>query len=203
MKHLILIVFLFISYTTSSKYNKKTDNNIYTIDYYNKQDSVESINNFLNELAFKESSNTWDTVNTLGYIGKYQFGSAARKTVKLKYFTWKQFKNNPNIWPEHEQDSAVIKLIKVNHKYLSYHFDLDSIVSNKIELKQESSFWYKNGETTEITWSGIYAASHLSGPGNVRKFFKSNGEYNHTDANGMSTFDYLKYFSNINVKPLI
>lgn len=204
MKHLILIVFLFISYATSSEYNKTDKNDeIYTIDYYNRQDSIKSINNFLDELALKESSNTWDTINKLGYIGKYQFGLAARKTVKVKYFTWRQFRDNPNIWTEDEQDSAVIKLIKVNHQYLEYHFNLDSIICDKIELKQDTSYWYCNGDITEITWSGLYAASHLSGPGNVRKFLQSNGKYNHADANGMTTFDYLKYFSSINVKPII
>lgn len=173
------------------------------------EDSVNKLNHFLQVLALKESVNTWDTTNTLGYVGKYQFGKAARRTVRVKDFTWRQFKANPNIWPEEAQDMAVVKLMRVNHTYLSYHFYkpkdrlFEDHFNKEFVLKQDSSYWYSKGETVRLTWAGVYAACHLAGPGNFRNYLNSNGWNNFKDDNGMSIFDYLKYFSDIEMKPVI
>ncbi len=50
----------------------------------------------------------------------------------------------------------------------------------------------------EITESGIYAAAHLSGAGNVAKFLKSGGKYNPHDAYGTHLQNYMKNFSGYN-----
>ena len=40
---------------------------------------------FLNHLGFTESGNVYDKVNTLGYLGRYQFGKSTLKTLKYKF----------------------------------------------------------------------------------------------------------------------
>jgi hypothetical protein len=46
-----------------------------------------------------------------------------------------------------------------------------------------------------ITESGIIAAAHLAGPGNVKKFLRSFGGHNKSDAYGSSVRYYMKKFS--------
>ena len=51
----------------------------------------------------------------------------------------------------------------------------------------------------EITESGILAAAHLSGAGNVKKYLRSNGKHNRSDAYGASIELYLKKFAGYDV----
>jgi uncharacterized protein with ParB-like and HNH nuclease domain len=46
----------------------------------------------------------------------------------------------------------------------------------------------------EITESGILAAAHLAGAGNVKKYLRSNGEKNAFDAFGTDVEQYMKRF---------
>lgn len=62
----------------------------------------------------------------------------------------------------------------------------------------------------KITESGILAAAHLSGAGNVKKYLRSNGSVRFNDAFGTTIESYLKKFggydvSNIqaNRKPIV
>jgi hypothetical protein len=61
-----------------------------------------------------------------------------------------------------------------------------------------------------ITESGILAAAHLAGAGSVKKYLRSNGVDNFTDAYGTNIEHYLKKFAGYdtsfveaNKKPLI
>ena len=54
----------------------------------------------------------------------------------------------------------------------------------------------------KITESGILAAAHLSGAGNVKKFLRSNGAHNFSDAYGSSIKSYLKKFSGYDVSTI-
>ena len=46
-----------------------------------------------------------------------------------------------------------------------------------------------------ITESGLLAAAHLAGAGNVQKYLRSSGEIRFNDAYGSSVQKYLKLFS--------
>ena len=47
----------------------------------------------------------------------------------------------------------------------------------------------------KVTESGILAAAHLAGPGSVKKFLRSYGGNNISDAYGSTVRAYLKKFS--------
>jgi hypothetical protein len=47
----------------------------------------------------------------------------------------------------------------------------------------------------EVTESGILAAAHLAGAGNVKKYLRSYGENDVEDAYGTSISEYLEKFS--------
>ena len=54
-----------------------------------------SFEGFKEALAFKESQGDYFTVNTLGYLGKYQFGSETLKLIGI--YTPNQFLHNPEL----------------------------------------------------------------------------------------------------------
>lgn len=137
---------------------------------------------YLDAIGDSESGNNPGAYNKYGYIGKYQFGSAARKYCGVpKTITFGKFIKNPSIWSEQQQDSAMIVLLSKNEEHL-----MDVIHRY-------------NGKTVNgivITRSGILAAAHLGGATGVRKYFAHN--YNPRDAYGTSIEDYLIKFSGFN-----
>jgi len=128
-------------------------------------------------LAFKESQGKYTVVNTLGYLGKYQFGKTTLHRFKI--YNTQAFLRNPEL-----QEKAFVALCKVNRWILRK--DILRSVGKTI-----------NG--IKITESGILAAAHLSGAGNVKKFLRSNGSVRFSDAYGSSIQSYLKKFSGYDV----
>ena len=127
---------------------------------------------FLDAIGMRESSNRYDVVNGWGYMGKYQFG---KKTLKsLGYDVSRQeFLNSPYL-----QEQAMLDLLLHNKKILQKYID---------------NWEGKTIHGTEITESGILAAAHLAGPGNVKRFLKKGKEFR--DGNGTKLTSYLTNFS--------
>ena len=132
---------------------------------------------FKEAIAYKESRGNYTIVNTLGYLGKYQFG---RNTlVRFKIHNTRDFLQNPEL-----QEEAFIALCKINKWILRK--DINRFVGKKI-----------NG--IEITESGILAAAHLAGAGNVKKFLRSNGINCFSDGYGSKLSTYLRKFAGYDV----
>lgn len=136
---------------------------------------------FKQALAFKESQGKYTIVNSLGYLGKYQFGKTTLQRFKI--YDTEAFLNNPEL-----QEKTFVALCKVNKWILRK--DIKKFVNEKI-----------NG--IEITESGILAAAHLAGAGNVKKYLRSGGSISFTDAYGATVRDYMKRFAGYNVSNLI
>lgn len=127
---------------------------------------------FKEAIGFKESESKYKKINSLGYLGKYQFGIPTLKMIGV--YNSYAFLNSPEL-----QEKAFIALLAIN----------------KWELKKEIEKYegtIMNG--IRITESGILAAAHLGGPGSVRKFFKSKGKRSPKDAYGASIRSYMKAF---------
>jgi len=132
---------------------------------------------FLNSIGMRESSNRYDVVNGWGYMGKYQFGKRTLKNLGYD-ISKKEFLNSPHI-----QEMAMLDLLSHNKKILqSYIDDYSGIVV----------------DGTEITESGILAAAHLAGPGNVKRYFKKGKQFK--DGNGTKLTSYLTKFSGYRIK---
>ena len=136
---------------------------------------------FKEALAFKESQGKYKVVNTLGYLGKYQFGKNTLKRFKIYNTT--NFLNTPEL-----QEKAFVALCKVN-KWILRREIKNSV--NKVI----------NG--TLITESGILAAAHLSGAGNVKKYLRTSGTLKFKDAYGASIQYYMKKFAGYDVTNII
>lgn len=127
---------------------------------------------FKEAIAFKESQGKYRKVNSIGYMGKYQFGSKTLRSVGVN--NQKAFLKNPAL-----QEKAFIALLSKN-KW---------ILRNEIEKYEGKVI---NG--IEITESGILAAAHLGGAGSVKNFFKNKGNRHFRDAYGTSLRSYMKAF---------
>ncbi|MBC7643167.1 MAG: peptidoglycan-binding protein LysM [Flavobacterium sp.] len=128
---------------------------------------------FKEAVGFKESQGHYNKINSLGYLGKYQFGVQTLKTIGITDSL--KFINTPKL-----QEKAFVALIK----------------RNKWELKDEiERYSGKIIGGVKITESGILASAHLGGTGSVKKFLKSNGRNKCSDAYGSSVKSYMKQFS--------
>jgi len=135
---------------------------------------------FKNFLGFFESGSNYNKVNRFGYLGKYQFGKGTLKMYGVRNLS--EYKGNPEL-----QEKVFLM----------------NVMRNKWILRREIS-WYSNRylNGTYISESGIIAAAHLSGPGNVKKFLRShcNPDLNKRDANGTSISDYLNIFKDYDLE---
>ncbi len=136
---------------------------------------------FKEAIGFKESQGKYHKVNTLGYLGKYQFGKETLATIGIKDSS--RFINNPKL-----QEKAFVALLS----------------KNKWELRDEIEKY--EGRVVGgilITESGILAAAHLGGAGSVKKFLKSNGEKKCKDAYGTSVKSYMRQFGGYETDAII
>jgi len=132
---------------------------------------------FREALGFKESQNRYHIVNKLGYLGKYQFGKSTLKRLKIY--------NTNNFLKDSEQQEKAFKALCSLNKYI-LRKDIRRSVGRRI-----------NG--IRITESGILAAAHLGGAGSVKKYLRSGGNQNFSDAFGSSIQYYMKKFSGFDV----
>lgn len=128
---------------------------------------------FKEALGFKESRNNYFSVNTLGYLGKYQFGKSTLKLIGINNTS--QFLKTPEL-----QEKAFVANTERNKWVL------------RRDIKRFEGR-YVNG--IKITESGILAAAHLAGPGSVKKYLRSYGKQGFSDAYGTSIRSYMKRFS--------
>ena len=136
---------------------------------------------FKEALAFKESQGDYFTINTLGYLGKYQFGIGTLQLMGVYNAT--KFLNDPTL------QERVFRTNLARNKWILRR-DIHRFVGKKVK-------------GIEISESGIPAAAHLAGPGNVKKFLRSYGQWDVQDAYGTSISNYLEQFSGYDVSVII
>ena len=188
---LTILTLLYISFQSNetidlSKYSTEGLDLNYTVsidagEVNNTFDSDDSFSPYLGKsfvgfkeaLAFKESGGDYSSVNTYGYLGKYQFGAETLKMIGIHNPV--NFLRNPRL-----QEKAFIANSARNKWILRR--DIKNFVGKRI-----------NGII--ITESGIIAAAHLAGPGSVKKYLRSYGLDNFADGYGTTVHYYMKRFS--------
>ncbi len=135
------------------------------------------LENFLDAIGFRESSNDYTVTNKWGYMGKYQFGRSTLKGLGFKV-TKKEFLSNPQL-----QEEAMMALLLHNKEKLQKYIDVfDGQTINGMYISE----------------SGILAAAHLGGQGSVKRFFKNGKVFK--DGNGTKITSYMHKFSGYNIK---
>lgn len=139
---------------------------------FNSLELGQSYAGFKEALAFSESSGNYFAINRLGYKGRYQFGTSTLKWVGVT--NAKEFLKSPEL-----QESAFDALV----------------AKNKFVLRDYiSAFEGKTIGGYKVTESGLIAAAHLCGAGNVKKFLDTGGENVFADANNVLLTSYLSRF---------
>ena len=183
------IFFLTIFFFNSPDFPAPNNSSVYTVKIELKSSSykyipipftVKDYVGFKNFLGFFESGSNYNKVNRFGYMGKYQFGKETLKMFGVRNLS--DYKSNPALQEE---------------------VFLMNVMRNKWILRREISWYsdrYLNG--IYVSQSGIIAAAHLSGPGNVKKYLRSHcdPDLNKRDANGTSISDYINIFKDYNLE---
>ena len=131
---------------------------------------------FLNKIGHYESSNDYTKVNRLGYMGKYQFHRETLELIGIKT-TRKKFLSSPTL-----QEEAMTRLLTENKKTLRRFI-------RKYDGKVLHGVY--------VTESGLLAAAHLGGAGNVIDWIRKGDDFQ--DANGTPITRYMKVFSGYNL----
>ena len=150
---------------------------------------------FLAALRMRESSGDYTAVNTLGYLGAYQFGEAALVdlgfvirdatpydnrfdtgfTGKLDITSAADFLAAPEA-----QDAAAGEWMQLLWRYIGA-VEVDAVLGHVIG-------------GIHLTASGLLAGAHLLGAGGLRDWVESGGTLERTDAYGTDIGDYLDLF---------
>ena len=134
---------------------------------------IKNTNAFLNDIGLRESSNRYKIVNQYGYLGKYQFSRKTLNDIGFKHVSNREFLSTPQI-----QEEAMRILLEKNRFNLRHQIKkYDGKIVNGVL----------------VTESGILAAAHLAGVGNVKEWFKNGKEFR--DGNGTKLTSYLKTFA--------
>ncbi len=132
-------------------------------------------------IGFKESQGKYHLVNSLGYMGKYQFGVNTLRALGI--YDTARFMSSPAL-----QEKAFVALLS----------------KNKWELRKEIEKY--DGKVVGgvlVTESGILAAAHLGGAGSVKKFFRSNGTRYLRDDFGTSLRSFMKNYGGYDTSAIV
>lgn len=163
-----------------------------------------SYDNFLDALAFSESSNRYDYVNPQGYAGAYQVGESAMRMIgyyKLdgtaavdwnNGWTGKDGINSLADWLSHPaiQDKAI-------GEYYTY------LWNSEFKDLGLQKFIGQTINGVEITASGLLAGAHLVGADAVAVYLNSGGTQGATDPWGTPVAEYISKFGGYDVSPVI
>lgn len=128
---------------------------------------------FKEAVGFKESGGDYKVVNDFGYMGKYQFGRGTLEMIGIRDVN--RFLNDPQL-----QEAA---------------FYANTSRNKWILIRDIERFSGQVINGVKITESGILAAAHLAGPGNVKKYLRSWGASDFNDGFGTSIRSYFKNFA--------
>ena len=146
---------------------------------------------FFNALGERESNNDYKIVNTLGYLGRWQFGKPRlydlgisidgyhpKDRSILKIISKEKFLGDVLL-----QDMCILKSVRLYKRYFEIREEYQKLFQTKV-----------NGVL--ISLSGLIAGAHLLGPGGVADFFKGNIKQ---DAYGTKITEYIEKFGQYNL----
>ncbi len=136
---------------------------------------------FKEALGFKESRGDYKITNQFGYMGKYQFAKSTLSMIGIK------------------NSSTFLEDSQLQEKAFTAYTSRNKWILRK-DIKRFSGRYVGGVKVTE---SGILAAAHLAGAGNVKKFLRSGGVEGFEDANGTSIRYYLRKFSGYDTSHIV
>ena len=136
-------------------------------------------------LGKRESSNNYQAVNKIGYVGKYQFGLAAlidAGFVKPSYAgRGNRALNNSNAWKKGMDLDTFLNSPELQEEAMRKYTEQNLKVLRRIGVIDD--------ESTPEEIAGALAASHLKGPGGAKKLIV--GGQDNKDGFGTKASEYL------------
>jgi len=151
---------------------------------------MKNFNDFANDLGARESGNKYNIKNTLGFLGRWQFGKPRLWDLGYSINGWK---------PKNREAKKMI----AETTFLKSPELQDEIFKNHIAdlLKRAKQNYGKYIGTTVnnilITESGLVAGAHLKGFGGVNQFLAGK---DNSDAFGTQISEYIKKFGGYNLE---
>lgn len=154
-----------------------------TIDGFTRAETA----NYMSAIGQRESGNRYDVVNTIGFSGKYQFGSLALQEAEFiilgssgnnrtldnpSAWTGELGVNNKDDWLTNKNNCQEIAMVRYTNKNLQY-------------LRRNGGV--RTGDTNEVI-AGMLAGSHLLGASAMRNW--RNGQRGQADAYGTTGDEY-------------
>jgi hypothetical protein len=137
---------------------------------------------YAQKIGEKESGGKYGAVNTLGYLGKYQFGAMALQDMGLvKKGTSLKGLDDPSNWNIEGGKQAFLNNAQLQEDTMVRYTKQNFKTLNRIGVIN------KDSSPQEI--AGYLAASHLLGPGGAKELSKGNVG---ADAYGTSSASYFK-----------
>lgn len=137
---------------------------------------------YAEKIGEKESGGKYDAVNTLGYLGKYQFGALALQDMGLvKKGTSLKGLNDPSNWNIEGGKQAFLNNPQLQEDTMAKYTKQNFATLNRIGVINEKS--------TQQEIAGYLAASHLLGPGGAKQLAQGNVG---SDAYGTTSASYFK-----------
>lgn len=147
---------------------------------------------FLDALGMRESSNDYTVVNRFGYMGRYQMGTLALQDAGFldENGAWTPLANSYGIYSEYDflhcpegQDAAVRACHTKLCGYIR-HYGLDAYIG-------------KTYCGVKVTRSGLLAAGHLVGIGNLKEALATGQPV--YDGNQVAASEYMELFAGYDV----
>lgn len=137
---------------------------------------------FKNDLGQRESSNNYRCVNSLGFLGRYQFGKPRLWDLGLSIDGWrpKNFIEIPNYIRQLTRDQFL------NDSVLQDKIFRDHVKNLSIRITVRYA-----AESARFTLSGLVAGAHLKGLGGVKSFIEGK---DNEDAYGTKISEYIEKF---------
>lgn len=154
---------------------------------------MNSFGAFLLALQLMESGGNYSAVNTLNFLGAYQFGEAALIDLGFVRSDSDPYDNNFGggwtgkyginskaefLASKTAQDRAVQAWLPIMWSY--------------IEMHQIEDYAWSTVGGVELTPSGMLAASHLLGAGALKEYIESEGRADLRDPYGMPLSNYIE-----------
>jgi hypothetical protein len=155
---------------------------------------------FLVALRLMESGGDYQSVNSLNFLGAYQFGEAALTDLGYVRYDGNAYDNDYSggftgkhgvrskqdfLTNKPTQDKAAQQWMRLMWKYIGQH-KIQHYAGRKVGGKV-------------LTSSGMLAAAHLLGPGALKEWIKSDGRANLRDPYGTPITLYINKFGGYDV----
>jgi hypothetical protein len=137
---------------------------------------------YAQKIGEKESGGKYDAVNTLGYLGKYQFGALALQDMGLvKKGTSLKGLDDPANWNIEGGKKAFLSNSQLQEDTMVKYTKQNFATLNRIGVI--------NNKSSQQEIAGYLAASHLLGPGGAKQLAQGKAG---SDAYGTSSATYFK-----------